>query len=278
MRPNRLRQLLNEGKPSVGTHVICPWPGMAEVIGHSGAFDYIEYVGEYSSYSLEQLDNFARAIDLFPNLSSMMKVEEQTRGFVATRSIDAGLQNVLFTDCRSADEVRECVRLVRAETPEARGVHGAGMRRAVGYVLEGGSQAWCDAMNEVVIAIMIEKKGAMDELEQILAIDGVDMLQFGPTDYSISVGKPGRGRDPDVQDAHKRMIEMALKAGKHPRVEIGSMEQAKPYLDMGVKHFCVGWDIAIVFGWCKQQAKLIEELGLQNARGGAEMGYTAAQR
>jgi 2-keto-3-deoxy-L-rhamnonate aldolase RhmA len=278
MRPNRLRQLLNEGRPTVGTHIICPWPGMAEIVGHSGAFDYIEYVGEYSSYSLEQLDNFARAIDLFPNLSSMMKVEEQTRGFIATRSIDAGIQNVLFTDCRSAEEVRDCVRLVRAETPEAGGIHGAGMRRAVGYVLEGGSQKWVDAMNEVVIAIMIEKKGAMDELEQILAIDGVDMLQFGPGDYSVSIGKAGRGRDPDVQDAHKRMIEMALQAGKHPRVEIGSMEQAKPYLDMGVKHFCVGWDIAVVFGWCKQQAKWIEDLGLKNAVGGAEMGYTAAQR
>ena len=230
MKPNRLRQLLNEGKPTLGTHVISPWPGIVEIIGHSGAFDYIEYVGEYSPFSLEQLDNFGRAIELFPNMSSMMKVEEQTRGFIAARAIDSGIQNVLFTDVRSADDVRECVRFVRSELPEVGGVHGAGMRRAVGYVLEGGSKAWCQAMNEVVIAVMIEKKGAMEQLEEILAIDGVDMLQFGPSDYSISIGVPGQGRSEVVQAAHRRMIEMALKAGKHPRVEIASFEQAKPYL------------------------------------------------
>jgi len=46
MKGNRLRELLNEGKPTLGTHVISPWPGIVEVVGHSGTFDYIEYVGE----------------------------------------------------------------------------------------------------------------------------------------------------------------------------------------------------------------------------------------
>ena len=278
MRPNRLRQLLNEGKPSIGTHVICPWPGIIEIIGHAGVFDYIEYVGEYSPFSLEGMDNIGRAIDLFPNLSAMMKVEEQTRGFIAQRAIDSGLQNVLFTDIRSAEDARECVRLVRSEHPAAGGVHGAGMRRSVGYLLEGGRQSWVDALNDTVIAVMIEKKGAMDELEEILAVDGIDMVQFGPTDYSVSIGKPGGGRDPEVQAAHRRMIETALKMGKHPRVELGSLEQAKPYLDMGVRHFCVGWDIGLIFGWCKQQGELMKELGLKTPGEAGEMGYTAAQR
>jgi 2-keto-3-deoxy-L-rhamnonate aldolase RhmA len=262
MKNNRLRQLLNEGKPTLGTHVICPWPGMVEVIGHSGVFDYIEYVGEYSSFSLEQMDNFGRAIDLFPNMSSMMKVEEQTRGFIAQRAIDAGIQNVLFTDIRSADDALECVRLVRSETPEAGGVHGASMRRSVGYVLEGGSEAWAKAMDEVVIALMIEKKGAIEQLDEILAVPGIDMVQFGPSDYSISIGKPGHGGDADVQATHRSMIERALAMGVHPRVELGSFEQAKRYLDMGVRHFCVGWDLRTIFSWCRQQGKLIEELGI----------------
>jgi 4-hydroxy-2-oxoheptanedioate aldolase len=263
MKPNKLRQLLNDGKPSLGVHVICPWTGMVEIIGHSGVFDYIEYVGEYSSFTMEQLDNFGRAIELFPNMSSMMKVEEQARGIITQRSIDSGIQNVLFTDVRSAQDARECVSLVRSETPEAGGVHGAAMRRSVGYVLEGGSAAWAKALDEVVIALMIEKKGAIEELDEILAVPGVDMVQFGPTDYSISIGKPGRGGDPDVQETHRKMIEKALAAGVHPRIELGSLDQAKRYLDMGVRHFCVGWDIRIIFNWCKEQGKIIEELGIR---------------
>lgn len=263
MKLNKLRQLLNEGRPTLGTHVICPWPGMVEIIGHSDVFDYIEYVGEYSSFSLPQMDNFGRAIELFPDMSSMMKVEEQTRGFIAQRAIDSGIQNVLFTDVRSADDARECVRLVRSETPEAGGVHGASMRRSVGYVVEGGSAAWAKAMDEVVIALMIEKKGAIEQLDEILAVPGVDMVQFGPSDYSISVGKPGRGGDPDIQAEHRKMIERALAVGVHPRVELGSFEQAKRYLDMGVQHFCVGWDLRIVYSWCNEQDRIIEELDIR---------------
>ncbi len=260
MKGNRLRELLNEGKPTLGTHMIAPWPGIVEVIGHSGAFEYIEYVGEYSPFSLEQLDNFGRAIELFPNMSSMMKVEEQTRGFIATRAIDAGIQNVLFTDCRSAEEVRECIRLVRPETPEAGGTHGAAMRRSVGYVMGAGTEEWVKAMNEIVIAIMIEKKGAMENLEEILSVKGVDMVQFGPADYSITVGKAGQGRDPEVQKAHRDMIELALKKGVAPRVEVGSFEQAKPFVEMGVRHFCIGWDLVTIYGWCRQQGEGMREL------------------
>ena len=79
MKNNRLRELLNEGKPTIGTHVIIPWPRLIEYIGNTGAFNYVEFVGEYSTFTLEHLENMGRAIDLYPNMSSMMKVEEQGR-------------------------------------------------------------------------------------------------------------------------------------------------------------------------------------------------------
>jgi len=65
VRPNRLRELLKAGKPTLGMHLIGPWPGMAEVVGQSGGFDYIEYVGEYSPFSLEVMDNFCARSSLF---------------------------------------------------------------------------------------------------------------------------------------------------------------------------------------------------------------------
>ena len=257
MKRNKLRELLNEGKPTLGTHVIIPWPRIVEVIGHSGAFDYIEYVGEYSTFTLEQLENFGRAIELFPNMSSMMKVEEQTRGFIATRAIDAGIQNVLFTDCRSAEDVRECIRLVRSETPEAGGVHGAGSRR---IMLGSNPAEWVKAMDDAVIAIMIEKKSAMDNLEEILSVKHVDMVQFGPSDYSVSIGKVGQAGSPEVQKIQRDMIELALKKGVAPRVEIRSFEQAKPFIEIGVRHFCIGWDTNIISSWCQRQAEGIQKI------------------
>jgi len=260
MKKNLLREKLNEGKPTIGTHVIAPWPGMIEIVGKSGVFDYIEYVGEYSPFTIDSLENIGRAFELFPNMSSMMKVEEQTKGFIAQRSIDAGIQNLLFTDIRSAEQAKESIATVRAETPEDGGVHGVGMRRGSDFIIYGDINEWVGAMHDIVIAFMIEKKGAMENLDEILEVDGVDMLQFGPADYSVSIGMPGQMQAPEVQNAHKEMIKKALAKGVHPRVEIGSVEQAKPWLDLGVRHFCIGWDIGTIAGWCKQQGEGIAKL------------------
>ena len=189
MKPNKLRELLKAGKPTLGVHSVIPWPRLIEMIGHTGAFDYIEYIGEYSTYNLELFENYGRAIELFPNMSMMIKVEEQSRGYIVTRALDGGIQNALFADIRTAEDVRECVRFVRPETPEAGGRHGAAGRR---INVGSGVVEWVNAMNDAVLAFMIEKKSAIDNLEEILSVKGVDMVQFGPVDYSVSLGKPGQ--------------------------------------------------------------------------------------
>ena len=69
---NVLRELINDDKPTIGTHVHSMWPGIVEVIGHAGTMDYIEFSGEYAPYDLFSLENFGRAIDLFPDMTSMI--------------------------------------------------------------------------------------------------------------------------------------------------------------------------------------------------------------
>jgi 2-keto-3-deoxy-L-rhamnonate aldolase RhmA len=123
MRTNRLRQLLNEGKPSLGTHLLSTWPTITELVGQTGAWDYIEFVAEYAPWTMHDLDNLGRAIELFPDFTGMIKVEQDTRGHLAMRAIGAGIQNLLFADVRTPQEARQCVRAVRAEHPEHGGHH-----------------------------------------------------------------------------------------------------------------------------------------------------------
>src|SRR6058998_2751829 len=137
MRRNRLRELLKADQPTLGTHIHSTWPSIVELVGHSGMFDYVEFVAEYAPYDLYALENLGRAIDLFPHLSAMMKIEQQPRTYLAVRAIGSGIQNLLFADARTVDDVVECVRSVRAETPEQGGIHGVGMRRDVRFGLEG---------------------------------------------------------------------------------------------------------------------------------------------
>jgi 4-hydroxy-2-oxoheptanedioate aldolase len=259
-RRNVLRELIDAGKPTIGTHVHSQWPGIAEVIGHAGTMDYIEFSGEYAPYDLFSLENFGRAIDLFPEMTSMIKIDQEPRTYISVRAIGSGIQNLLFTDVRSVADARECVRAARAETPEDGGVVGVGMRRDVGYVLGAGSHEYVQQLRDGVVALMIEKAGAVESLEEILSVEGVDMVQFGPADYAMSIGKPGQFGDPEVGRAQERVIATAIEKGIRPRVELGSAEQAKPWIDRGIKDFCVGWDVRVIYQFCRREGEELAKL------------------
>jgi 4-hydroxy-2-oxoheptanedioate aldolase len=128
MQSNKLRELLQTDKPSIGTRVHSTWPSVVEAIGHTGMFDYVEFLAEYAPFDLYALDNFCRAAELH-GLSTVIKVDQELQGFLAQRGIGAGFQGVLFADSRTVDDVQQCVSIVRPETPEDGGTHGVGMRR-----------------------------------------------------------------------------------------------------------------------------------------------------
>ena len=94
MRHNRLRELLDADLPSLGTHLHSSWPSITELVGHSGMFDYVEFVAEYAPYALYALENIGRAIDLFPHMSGMMKIEQEPRPYLPIRASGSGIQHV----------------------------------------------------------------------------------------------------------------------------------------------------------------------------------------
>ena len=65
----------------------------------------------------------------------------------------------------------------------------------------------------------------------------------------MSIGRTGQTDHPDVERAERRTIETALRMGLPPRVELGDIRRAAPYLEMGVRHFCIGWDVGILHDW-----------------------------
>jgi 2-keto-3-deoxy-L-rhamnonate aldolase RhmA len=257
LRKNRLRELLDAGGPSLGTHVLSAWPTVTELVGQSRRWDYVEFVAEYAPWTMHDLDNLGRAVELFPDFTGMIKIEQHTRGHLAMRAIGAGLQNVLFADIRTPDDARECVRAVRPEHPDHRGLHGAGMRRDVRTVLHVGSPDWTRALAECVVVLMIEKREAVENLDAILAVEGVDMVQFGPADYALSMGWSRREDAGAIRDAERFVIESALRHGVQPRAEIPDARGAQWYLELGVRHFCVGHDVGILYNWWTEQGGLM---------------------
>jgi len=260
---NVLRERLREGKPTIGTHLMSVWPAMVEIIGYSGVMDYIEFSGEDAPYDLASLENFARAVDLFDQMTSMMKIEQVPKEWLAGRANGSGIQNLLFADTRTADDAQSAVAAARPETPGSNGVAGAGWKRDAGYGIGATLADGVKQRQEGVVALMIEKTEAVENLEEILEVNGVDMIQFGPSDYSVTRGLQDDHSQPEIQKIRKYVNETAIKFGVRPRAEIYHFEEAKPYMDEGVIDFCIGWDTKTVYDYCKQQGEgLAKLLGL----------------
>src|ERR671938_1886196 len=123
MRANKLRALLAGERPSLSTHIHTTWPSVIEAIGHTGFYDYVEFVAEYAPFDLHDLDHLCRAAELY-DLGMMIKVDQEPRSFLAQRAIGSGFQSVLFADCRTVEDARECIRAARPDTPDAQGYYG----------------------------------------------------------------------------------------------------------------------------------------------------------
>ena len=241
MRQNSLRGLLKSGLPTIGTHLFLCDPTVVETVGHTGAFDYVEFLGEYAAYDLRGLEEFCRAAELH-GLGTMIKVDFESRAFVAQRSVGAGFEAVLFTDSRSADDVRSAIRAVKPDTPDHDGLYGVAARRNA-RPRYGGSQPYIQALNDVVVAVMIEKGAAVESLDEILEVPGIDLVQWGPSDYALSVGLSRRESHDRIREVERRVIDTCHAAGVPCRAEINTVEEASYYGDLGVRHFSIGYDL-----------------------------------
>jgi 4-hydroxy-2-oxoheptanedioate aldolase len=228
-----------------------------EVIGHTGLFDYVEFLAEYAPFTLSDLDNFCLAAERH-DLGAMIKVDEVPRQHLAQRAIGSGFQSVLFADVRSAEDARQCVRIARPDTPQDGGLYGVATRR-FSYLGYGGDESYVQALRDVVVVLMIEKRPAVEHLEEILEVPGIDMIQWGGADYSMSVGKAGQRRSKEIKAVERQVIETCLRAGVPPRVEIATPDEAALYRDMGVQHFSLGSELNILYSWWKDNAEQLRK-------------------
>ena len=98
-----------------------------------------------------------------------------------------------------------------------------------------------ELIGDAGIALMIEKRERVEDLDAVLSIEGIDMVRFGSSDYPMSLGLTGQRNHPDVVKAERKTIGLALKKRLHPRVELADIKQAAPHQDV---KFCIGWHVA----------------------------------
>ena len=239
--PNTFREKLDRGEPTTGTHFLFADADVPEIIGDTGMFDYAEYVAEYSAFDMRLLYHLARSAQC-GNLPLMIKLDQEAQSFWAQVALGAGFKSVLFTDVRTPEDVDECHRAIAPDTPSTGGHMGVKLRR---YSMDG----YLEDLESIVFAVMIEKNVTVDGIDAVLERAkerGVDMTQWGPADFSFSRGQLKLMGSPGIRVFEEKVIAKSLEYGIRPRIEIGAVEQAKRYIDLGVRDFCIGWDRMIV--------------------------------
>jgi 2-keto-3-deoxy-L-rhamnonate aldolase RhmA len=258
MRENKLFAMLEANEPTLGTRIHSVWPGIVEAIGHTRVFDYVEFLAEEAPFDLHDLEGFARAAELH-DLGTIIKIEQEPRTFLAQRAVGAGFQGILFADCRNATDVRTCIACTHPDTPEHQGTFGVGMRRFA-YMGYGGSEEYVRTLERVVVGVMIEKRSAVESLDDILAFPGLNLVQFGPFDYALNTGRFGPDRRAEVREVEEDVIARCLATNVPVRAEIASPAQAEYYRTLGVRHFALGVDLTILFDWWKENGTTLRQI------------------
>ena len=249
MKENKLRYMLDNNMPTIATRLSITWPYIAEVAGVTGNFDYLEFQAEHAPVDQYDMENIVRAAELH-HMGSIIKVDYANRTHIAQKAVASGFQGVLFADHREADEVAATIKSLRADCPQDGGNFGFTVRRMIGYSAGFTQMQFAEMLRDVVCCFMIEKREAVDNIEAICAVEGLDMIQFGPSDFSMSCGVNAKDNGDNISAAEEKCIKTALKYGVRPRAEIMTPGAAKRYMDLGVKDFNIGgeiWNLAAIW-------------------------------
>lgn len=259
MKENKLRYHLNHNLPLISTRLWSTNPFFWEVVGQTGKYDYVEFLAEYSPFNYTDLPNMIRAAEL-NHMGSMIKLDFQERGYAAQKAIQAGFQSILFVDHVNPAQVRESIRMVRPKTPEGIGEFGYPNGRYIGGQSHIPVLDHVERLNDIVLCFMIEKAEAVEHIEEICSIPGVDMIQFGPNDYCMSRGFNRAEHSDEFRAAERKCIETALAHNVRPRCEIHSAKDAEYYAKLGVKDFALGDQLAILKAFWNEEGKEIRDI------------------
>ena len=238
MQPNRFKDWMKNppARPPLGAWLMTGSAAAAEAMGFCG-FDFLVVDMEHVPIDLDDAVTLLRAVGCTPT-EAMVRVSWNDQVLVK-RVLDAGARTIMFPFIQDSDEAEAAVAYTRYPPDGVRGV--AGVHRAARYGLT--PNYLKTAGEQIAVIVQIETITALDELEAIAAVDGVDSLFLGPADLSASMGMLGEMDRPEVQEQIKRAVTLAHAAGK-PIGTLG-MDPAtvKQFLAYGYDWVALGSDL-----------------------------------
>jgi len=228
MYKNLLKEKMHRREPVAGCMIQGFLPAFVEICGLAG-FDFIFIDAEHGALSPKDCEELVRAAEV-RNTVPLIRVPncepDTILGFM-----DIGAMGIILPGVSTKEEAEKAVRAIKYYPQGNRGLNAV---RASDYgMTKPLSEYVVDANQETIVLAIIENTEAIENLTDILSVDGLDGVILGTSDLSQSLGVPGQGKHPKVQEAYHRFLKEGLKTGKSIGTVVRPGETVKGYLDAG---------------------------------------------
>jgi 4-hydroxy-2-oxoheptanedioate aldolase len=223
MKTNRMKAKLLAGMPTFGASVMIPSPQLVEMLGRAG-FDWVLIDCEHGTISIETVELMVMAAEA-TGITPIARPAQNTGGHIL-QLMDRGVAGVQVPHVNTAEDARRAVAAVKYHPLGDRGL--AVGTRSSEYGFSGSMAEYTAAANrETLVCVQLEDAEAIQNADEILAVEGVDVFFIGPSDLSQSMGHPGNAKAPEVAAAINSTLAKIVAAKKIPGLPAAQDNVAK---------------------------------------------------
>lgn len=223
----------------LGTFIQLPSPELVELHGLAG-FDFVVLDMEHGAYGFEELRHLIRAAEL-RSLVPIVRIGEVSRSLVS-RVMDLGGIGVMIPQVETAADLERVVSAAKYPPLGERG-YCSGVR-AAGYLGAAGFTGFANQRTSVIP--LIENLAAVENLDSLLAVQGIDAVMIGPGDLSSAMGRPGDWKSPPVRTLLEDLVSRVLKHGLAVGMHVKEPGDAAAWHRKGVRFFTYGMDAQVI--------------------------------
>lgn len=216
-------------------------PAFIEILGHA-QFDFVILDLEHGPNSVETLQNLIRAAQV-SDILPIVRVKENNLSLIG-EVLDIGAAGIQIPKVENADQAKMYINQIRFAPNGCRGV--CRFVRAANYSMQDRFEYFKDADNTIVI-FQIEGQQAISRLDEILRVEGIDLIFIGPYDLSQSIGIPGQIDHPLVIEKMLEIIDLCNRHNVDVGTFVDNMENAERWKRAGVKYLSYSVDTGIFY-------------------------------
>lgn len=226
-------------RPIFGLYISVPDPALVEM-AHNAGFRFIRIDMEHTLFSYERTAELIRTARLL-GMEAQVRISSISD---ITKFLDQGVTGIICPDVDTVQTAQEVINRTKYAPLGNRGMFP--VSRFAKFGLDPFDSYVRHANDTVLTGIQLESLTALDHMDEILALEGLDLVSSGKADLAQSMGLVGQMSHPDVIKAENLIIQKTLEYGKEPTVLVNNRQRVHELWDMGVRIMSVGPDISLI--------------------------------